>query len=218
MFYLYGLSGPLFAGPLEQLRSQPGVRPVARTARAAAVRPHDGSDAQEPGIGSGAPLDTRHALAAYASPGEHAARHRLHRADELMSQPAQVVPDDATVGQAWEALVRHGIGQAPVVDRGGRVVGLIGRVDLMAVAWDDPTAAEPPPWAQVLARPVRDRMWTPVPTCAPATDLRRVAELLLVTGLPGLAVTAEDGHAVGFVARSDLLRAMVADPPLDLWG
>ncbi|MES3003833.1 MAG: CBS domain-containing protein [Pseudomonadota bacterium] len=61
-------------------------------------------------------------------------------------------------------------------------------------------------------------MHTPVPAVAPDTDIRRVAQALLDTGLPGLPVTDEHGAVIGFVSRSDILRAVVADPPLDLWS
>jgi len=57
-----------------------------------------------------------------------------------------------------------------------------------------------------------------VPTVAAETELRRVAPVLLDTGLPGLPVTDERGLLVGFVTRTDILRAVVADPPLDLWS
>jgi CBS domain-containing protein len=61
-------------------------------------------------------------------------------------------------------------------------------------------------------------MSTPVPSVAPSTDIRRVARVLLDTGLPGLPVVDEQGLVVGFVSRSDILRAVVTEPPLDLWG
>ena len=48
-------------------------------------------------------------------------------------------------------------------------------------------------------------------------NIRRVARVLLDTGLPGLPVVDEQGMVTGFVSRSDILRAVVADPPLDLW-
>jgi CBS domain-containing protein len=41
--------------------------------------------------------------------------------------------------------------------------------------------------------------------------------VLLDTGLPGLPVVDDDGHVVGFISRTDILHAVVADPPLDLW-
>jgi len=61
-------------------------------------------------------------------------------------------------------------------------------------------------------------MVSPVPTVSEETDLRRVASVLLDTGLPGLPVTDELGRMTGFVSRTDILRAVAADPPLDLWS
>jgi len=61
-------------------------------------------------------------------------------------------------------------------------------------------------------------MWTPVPAVGPDTDLRRVARVLLDTHLPGLPVVNDDGTVIGFVSRTDILRAVVNDPPLDLWS
>ncbi len=52
----------------------------------------------------------------------------------------------------------------------------------------------------------------------PDTALRRVAGVLLDTGLPGLPVTDEAGVLIGFISRTDILRAVAADPPLDLWS
>jgi CBS domain-containing protein len=69
-----------------------------------------------------------------------------------------------------------------------------------------------------MAQSVLDVMSSPVPSVSADTDLRRVARVLLDTGLPGLAVVDEQGQVTGFVARSDILRAVVTDPPLDLWG
>jgi CBS domain-containing protein len=57
-----------------------------------------------------------------------------------------------------------------------------------------------------------------VPSTAPGTDLRRVAALPLDTGLPGVPVADDSGDVLGFVSRTDLLRALATDPPLDLWG
>ena len=44
-----------------------------------------------------------------------------------------------------------------------------------------------------------------------------MASVLLDTGLPGLPVTNELGLLEGFISRTDILRAVAADPPLDLW-
>jgi CBS-domain-containing membrane protein len=73
-------------------------------------------------------------------------------------------------------------------------------------------------WQAWLAQRVHDVMWTPVPSVQSDADIRHVAGVLLDTGLPGLPVVDGNGKVTGFVARSDLLRAIVNDPPLDLWS
>ena len=74
------------------------------------------------------------------------------------------------------------------------------------------------PAAIVRARRLVDEvMISPVPTAAAGTGLRRVASVLLDTGLPGVPVTNELGLLEGFMSRTDILRAVAADPSLDLW-
>jgi len=74
-----------------------------------------------------------------------------------------------------------------------------------------------PAWRAMLAQPVSDIMWSPVPAVDEDTDIRRVARVLLDTHLPGLPVVNEGGSVTGFVSRTDILSAVVHDPPLDLW-
>jgi CBS domain-containing protein len=49
------------------------------------------------------------------------------------------------------------------------------------------------------------------------TDIRRLAAAMLDYGVDGVPIVNDAGRLVGFVSRSDVLRAVVADPPLSLW-
>ena len=69
-----------------------------------------------------------------------------------------------------------------------------------------------------MAQSVTEWMFSPVPSVEPETELRKLAVALLETGLPGLPVVAGDGTVQGYVSRSDILRAVTHDPPLDLWA
>jgi len=120
------------------------------------------------------------------------------------------------VNDARQTMAQHHVAQAPVVDERGQVIGMLLRADMAPLdLLPEPGAIEQ---AIALARrPVAQVMASPVPTVTPDTDLRRLARVFLDTGLPGLPVTDESGYCIGFVSRTDILRAMVADPPLDLW-
>jgi CBS domain-containing protein len=213
MFHLYGVTGHLFSGSIEQLRQTAPVSAVARARRVAAAGTQD--TRPEAGAADGR---SRQALAAYAGTTPAHPREPLRQVGAVMSRPAQVIAADASVRDAWRTLVERGIGQAPVVAADGRLAGLVCRAELLPPGLLDAAVADAPAWDALLVQPVAAVMWTPVPAAAPDTELRRVAELLLGTGLPGVPVVAPDGQVVGFVSRSDLLRAIVADPPLDLWS
>jgi CBS-domain-containing membrane protein len=73
-------------------------------------------------------------------------------------------------------------------------------------------------WRTLMQQNIKTIMHTPVPSVAPESDIRRVAGVLIDTGLPGLPVVDEQGLVTGFISRSDILRAVVTEPPLDLWG
>jgi CBS-domain-containing membrane protein len=157
-------------------------------------------------------------MAAYAQTASNQPpRHPLSMVRDIMNSGAITLAEGATVAQAWGLLAQHQLGQAPVVDATGRLVGLLTRAELMRADRLPGPKTHVLAWQALLAQAVADVMWTPVPSVAPETDIRRLARVLLDTGLPGLPVVNEQGSVIGFVSRTDVLRAVVADPPLDLW-
>ena len=216
MFQVYSTQGRVFSGTLEQLRELPPVAAVTRARRVAAVASGD-EHLASPGQGGEATSGPAHeALAAYGALGH--TRQPLTRVADVMHRPAHTIQADATLNDAWHTLAQHGIGQAPVVDASGTLVGLIARADLLPITLLERLATDAAAWRAALAQPVSGVMWSPVPSAAPDTDLRQVAALLLGLGLPGIPVVDEAGSVLGFVSRTDLLRALATDPPLDLWG
>ena len=47
--------------------------------------------------------------------------------------------------------------------------------------------------------------------------MRRIAQVMLEHQVDGVPIINETEALVGFVSRSDIVRAIVADPPLSLW-
>ena len=226
MFSVYGTSGRLFRGTMEQLRQVGGVGALARTHSVQAVG-RDGRDVTAESSAAFAGLQGkpttgddahRNALAAYAGTQKGSSRHPLSTVNDLMSRQSITLPNTATVFQGWQLLSEKAVGQAPVVDSGGQLVGLLTRADLFKPERLPSPDGHPLAWRVLMLQRVTDIMWTPVPSVAPDSDIRRVARVLLDTGLPGLPVVDEAGLVIGFISRSDILRAVVTDPPLDLWG
>jgi len=221
MFTVYGISGREFSGTLEQMRE--ALSAVTPASRALAQRrpsqrpppdPHPAPSRDPADSAYGTLADEANRAYTRTQQGDAPARRPLTRVSDVMTHAVVTLPQAATVMQGWTLLAREGVGQAPVLDAaGGRLVGLLRRADLLPSPDQDAHA-----WGELLHQPVTHLMVTPVPGVEPATDIRRVAQVLLETGLPGLPVTDGDGQVVGFVSRSDILRAVAHDPPLDLWS
>lgn len=230
MFSVYGTSGRLFRGTLEQLRQVGGVGALARS-RAILATERDGRDAPAESAGAfsealtpsgarfgGAEEPARNPLAAYTDTQTTTPRRPLRTVRDVMSPTIITLRDSANVLQAWQVLSEKGVGQAPVVDAAGQLVGLLTRADLLKPERLPTPDSHTLVWRALMQQNVKTIMLTPVPSVAADADLRRVARVLLDSGLPGLPVADESGRVIGFVSRSDILRAVVTDPPLDLWG
>lgn len=222
MFSAYGKVGRAFRGSMEELRKVGPAFALVRSqgVRAVGLDPKEQSPPQFADLLPAPPSDVVHhdALAAYTETWKiEMPRHPLTRVDAIMSRAVITLADSFTVEQAWALLAQHGIGQAPVVDAGGVLVGLLSCGDLMRPDRLPGPQSHALVWRALLAQSVVDLIWTPVPSVAADADIRRVAQVLLDTGLPGLPVVDDAGLVTGFMSRSDILRAVVADPPLDLW-
>ncbi len=217
MFSLYGLAGQNFRGTLEQLSELPSVN-AARRSRAI------GHEGEEPLPTFMPRVDAR--PAASPSPGYESAakayrdmleidleRGPLYHAYQIMTRDVFTLDDDEPAPAAWRALLARGLRQAPVLDSGHHLVGLVLERDLLTTFNLERKQARTP-----LAHHVGDVMLSPVVSADPVTDIRRIARAMLEFALPGVPVVNETRALVGFVSRGDILRAVIADPPLSLWG
>lgn len=227
MFSIYGPSGRVFQGTLEQLRQ---IHQVHATDRTRALEPllRDGHDAaMREAIEHGA---SAHVSAPATAPRRSAIAHYVAQrhptapawyalaASDVMHFPVLTVRQDSRIDAAWRRLVRHGRGQAPVINAAGILVGMVTRAELLQGVTLAPAKDAAQAWEVWRAQPVESVMLTPIPSIAPGTELRRVAGALLESRLPGLPVVTEEGRVSGFVSRSDVLRAALEDAALDAWS
>ncbi len=209
MFSIHGVTGQLFRGTLEELHR---VRPLER------IRPNRpvSQGGEESGLelaGRTATSSHEGAVRAYRAMLPHEIeRGPLYHASQIMQRQVITVSDGDDVAQAWRTLRDHRIHQAPVLDDSLQIVGIVSERDLLtAINIDDGLIVES------LRRRVRDVMTTPVVAAAPQADIRRIAAVMIDSGVDGAPITNDSGGLIGFVSRGDILRAVVADPPLSLW-
>ncbi|PKO82806.1 MAG: CBS domain-containing protein [Betaproteobacteria bacterium HGW-Betaproteobacteria-11] len=208
MFYVQGIAGQTFRGPLESLDR---VAEIARARRVRAIA-HDGEElgTQALAAGGGPGAEAIHAYRSMLQIDQE--RGPLIHAAQIMQSRVIVVAADATVEQAWQVLAERRIHQAPVLDAGQRLVGIVSERDLLTALNVDHGRVR-----DALALRVTDVMTSPVVYAAPVTDIRRIAQVMLDYGVAGMPIVAENEALAGFISRGDILRAVMIDPPLNLW-
>ena len=213
MFTIYGLSGPIFQGTLEELGRMPPV--MARDPVTPARRVGDQVEAgiaPEASVAATGGL-SRSAVEAYqAMMPQNLERGPLYHAQQIMQRKLIIVNSRDNVTHAWRTLVDHQIHQAPVIDDSYRLVGIVSERNLLTkLNVADGRVRD------VLARSVSDVMATPVVAATVLTDIRRIARVMLERDVDGVPIVNDNGELIGFVSRGDILRAVVTDPPLSVW-
>ncbi|HIJ87025.1 MAG TPA: CBS domain-containing protein [Desulfuromonadales bacterium] len=207
MFSVYGITGQVYSGTLEAMNR------VHALSKARAARPVT-QDGEEPEVMTHQ-VGRIHeeAIRAYLAMLPHdIERGPLYHAEQIMERNVITVLDSYDVARAWRTLRDHHIHQAPVLDGNAQLIGIVSERDLLTAINIDAGQI-----VESLNRQVRDVMTTPVVAASPVTDIRRIASVMLDYGVDGAPVTNDNGRLVGFVSRSDILRAVVTDPPLSLW-
>ncbi len=207
MFTVYGITGQVYSGTLESMNR------VHALSKARASRPvtQDGEEPEVMTNSVGRPHEE--AIRAYiAMLPQDIERGPLCHAGQIMQHTVITVLDVYDVAQAWRTLRDNHIHQAPVLNGSAQLVGIVSERDLLTAINIDAGQI-----VESLNRRVRDVMTTPVVAASPVTDIRRIASVMLDNGVDGAPITNDSGRLVGFVSRSDILRAVVTDPPLSLW-
>lgn len=129
-----------------------------------------------------------------------------YRVCDAMSEKPVTIGPDTSLAEAESLLEQHDFEALPVIGTKGELIGIVSKLDLLkAFRFDDRHMF--PPYAELMAQPVRNVMSTDVVTVMPRTPLTRVLETLVRTRSKSLPVV-DDGALVGMIAREDVLTAL----------
>jgi CBS domain-containing protein len=116
---------------------------------------------------------------------------------ERMSKPAVTISSNADYKSALKTMEQHALHHLPVMDDGGRLVGMAAERDLLIAA------------TRFLQSNVEvgEIMHRGVVTATPGMRLSDAAKLMAKERIGGLPVIDEAGALVGIVTEADILRA-----------
>ncbi|GAA4196985.1 CBS domain-containing protein [Microbispora amethystogenes] len=130
---------------------------------------------------------------------------------EIMTAPVVTVRRTATIRQAVRLLYEQDITAAPVVERPGRMVGIVSEMDLLRGEFETDPRAFLRPEALPTGRPpalVEEVMTPRVATVGDGADVMDLLDLMITTGVKSVPVVRDD-DLVGIVSRRDLMGLLV---------
>jgi CBS domain-containing protein len=126
-------------------------------------------------------------------------------ADVMASSPVTIDPD-TSLAEVEELFNRHNFNGLPVVDHGGRLLGMLTKLDVLKAFAFTPSSIIPP--YDEITRQRAERFMTRDPvTFDPGVPLTHVLEEMVRSRFKSFPVVA-GGRLVGVVAREDVLRAL----------
>jgi CBS domain-containing membrane protein len=148
---------------------------------------------------------------------------RSVKARDIMTKEVVLVNEDTPIVEVAETMGRKKVSGVPVVDEGGKVLGIISEKDfLMQMADDGPKnvmslIAQCLQVKKCLALPLRgqtarDIMNSPAITIRPDTLLKDIAELFSTRTINRVPVIDSEGRLKGLITRSDIVRANKLEP------
>lgn len=127
------------------------------------------------------------------------------RVADLMQLDLVTVAPEASVAEAETMLAVNHLTALPVVDRDGRLVGVVSASDIVAASVENDEASQlaalhsgTPVQALMTARPF---------TVGPEAEVREAARLMLYAGIHRLYVTKDD-RPLGVISTSDVVRGV----------
>jgi CBS domain-containing protein len=135
--------------------------------------------------------------------------------DVMGVRPQATIGPDAAIADAARLMVQQGVKRLPVVDAQGRLLGILGRLDILKAAGHvtpvpGPEPVGPPPAA---AHTLGDVMLRDVPVVTPDTDVEQVVDTLVGSqGARRVVVIAgpHDRRVLGMITAADLVRRSAA--------
>jgi CBS domain-containing protein len=132
------------------------------------------------------------------------------RVADVMSRKLVTVSEREPLDHLQEQMQRLRLRHLPVVDRHGKLVGLVTHRDLLSAFASWLTDREAEENAQIRQLPVRRIMQNEVLTVQPEDSLVDAGKLLWESKIGCLPVLDDQGTLVGIITESDFIRIAVS--------
>jgi acetoin utilization protein AcuB len=129
---------------------------------------------------------------------------------EWMTQNVVTVHEDDSIIEADEKMREYGVRRLPVINKRGKLVGIVTKGDVREASPSDATMLSIWEVNYLIAKlQVKKVMTTDVLSIGPEADIIDAAEVMLRKKVSGLPVVSGDNELIGIITESDIFRMLV---------
>ena len=128
---------------------------------------------------------------------------------DRMTRPPITAPPEMPMQEALKLMRERGIRRLPVVDKEGKLLGIVSDRDLLHASPSDATSLSVWELNYLLSKvTLKELMTTPVITVTPETPVQEAARIMAEKKIGGLPVV-QAGKVVGIITETDLFRVLL---------
>lgn len=140
-------------------------------------------------------------------------RKPVEKAVQIMTSPVHTLTKSSSLELAWMQFKKYGIRHMPVVNTQDELCGILSDRDILKA------------WAVINAQTrkslkdveIGEIMVNQVLAGTPDTSIRELAEAMTVRRIGAIPLLNKALEVVGVVTRSDILRTIMNQAPMELW-
>lgn len=202
MFYIIE-QGARIITPVDRLLRQDGVAAISATPPVAAIKAEAPTDAGQ--YSAKHPMPTP-----YDELAKQQSRSRVVYAHQIMTSPVVTASMDQKLSVIWSLFAKQIFHHLPLLDDDKKLQGIVSDRDLLRFAANHQRELGDHPISRLMSRQVI--------SVAPETEVRVIAEVMCKRSIGAVPVVDDNVVVVGIVTRSDILRTLVHQAPLELWA
>ncbi|TQV77423.1 CBS domain-containing protein [Aliikangiella marina] len=138
---------------------------------------------------------------------------RIYLAEQLMTPKVVSLRETMSLREVWASFRRFRYRHFTVVNERKQLVGIVADRDILNLFSDHQFSLT----TTQLSQPVATIMTNHVLTASKKTLIKEICNVMFKQRIGAMPITSSEGGVSGIITRSDILRSMIKDGPLDLW-
>ncbi|MBA6304427.1 HPP family protein [Colwellia sp. MB02u-14] len=131
-------------------------------------------------------------------------------AEEIMSHPVASLSEKTLYDEAWNKFQLHKFHHFPILSEYKWLIGIVSDRDMLAHAVLHKTGNQ-------AKNPIKALMNNWIVTASPKTNIREICQVMLSQYLGAMPITNDLGDLLGIITRSDILKTIVKNEPIEFW-